>query len=615
MDKSRRILSDIITYLHYSKFLPDVNRRESWEELVSRNMNMHISKFPELEEEIKKAYKNVFNKQVLPSMRSMQFAGKAIEKNNSRIFNCSYLPMDNYRAFSEIMFLLLGGTGVGYSVQKHHVSQLPEIKKARIEQKFVVDDSIIGWSDAINALVASYFGARLTKPRFDYSDIRNKGVRLVTAGGKAPGPDPLKKCVFMIQSILDKKENGQKLRPIEVHDINCHIADAVLAGGIRRAAMIALFSFSDTEMAMSKYGKYWELNPQRSTANNSAVSLRHRLRKEDFYKYFDVMKESGTGDPGIFATHDKDYGINPCGEASLRAFQFCNLTTINGSEIKNQQDLEERVWSASLIGTLQASYTDLHYLRPQWIETTQKDSLLGISMTGICSGDVFSLDLKKAVKIILDTNEKYSKLIGINTAARTTMVKPEGTSSLILGTSSGIHPWWNDYYIRRKQINKVEPIYEYLKINFPQILEDDLIRKDVAHITIPIKAPEGAITRHEPVLDMLKRIEYFNDNWIVPGHRSGDNTHSVSATIYAGPEDWDTIREWMWSRRDKYNGVTVFPKDSGFHRQAPHEDITKEKYEEMYAKLQEFDVRKIPEENDNTNFTGELACAGDSCLI
>jgi ribonucleoside-diphosphate reductase alpha chain len=346
--------------MKYAKFLPDVNRRETWEELVTRNMNMHIKKYPLLAGEIVDVYKYVYDKKVLPSMRSMQFGGKPIEISPNRIYNCAYLPIDHLDAFAESMFLLLGGTGVGYSVQKHHVEKLPEIRKPNTNRtrRFLVGDSIEGWADAIKVLMKSYFGENLSTPDFDFSDIRPKGAQLVTSGGKAPGPQPLKDCIHKLKGMLDAKEDGEKLSPIEVHDMVCHIADAVLAGGIRRAALISLFSADDQEMISCKSGTWWETNPQRGRANNSATLVRHKITKEFFLDLWKRVEASGAGEPGIYLTNDKDWGTNPCAEIALRSFQFCNLCEVNVSNLESQDDYNERVKQAAFIGTLQASYTD-----------------------------------------------------------------------------------------------------------------------------------------------------------------------------------------------------------------------------------------------------------------
>jgi ribonucleoside-triphosphate reductase len=405
---------------------------------------MHIDKYPELKTEITNAYSLVYSKKVLPSMRSLQFGGTPIELNNSRIYNCSFLPIDDYRSFSEAMFLLLSGCGVGFSVQQHHVEQLPEIKIPTRTKRFLIGDSIEGWSDAIRAICKSYFtGSPL--PKFDFRDIRKKGALLITSGGKAPGPEPLKECLFQIQKIFERKETGSKLTSVECHDIVCFLADAVLSGGIRRAALISLFNLDDEDMLTSKFGNWWETNPQRGRANNSAVILRHKITKEEFDKLWTKIKLSNSGEPGMYFSNDKDWGTNPCCEIALRPYQFCNLCEVNVSDIIDQADLNERVKAAALIGTLQAGYTDFHYLRDIWKKTTEKEALLGVGMTGIASGAYTNCDLKEAAILAKEMNEYIAKEIGINKAARVTTVKPSGTSSLVLGTSSGIHAWHNDH--------------------------------------------------------------------------------------------------------------------------------------------------------------------------
>ena len=618
MDSSQRILSDLTVYMKYAKYVPELNRRETWEELVTRNMDMHIKKYPNLKNEIIENYKYVYDKKVLPSMRSLQFGGRPIEISPNRIYNCSYLPIDHLDSFAECMFLLLGGTGVGYSVQKHHVDKLPEIRKpsATRKRRYLVGDSIEGWADAIKVLMKSYFGSNTSTPDFDFSDIRPKGAALVTSGGKAPGPQPLKDCVHNITKVLDSKEDGEKLSPIEVHDIVCHIADAVLAGGIRRAALISLFSADDDEMIACKSGAWWENNPQRGRANNSAVLLRHKITKEFFMELWKRVELSGAGEPGIYFTNDKDWGTNPCCEIALRPYQFCNLCEVNVSDIESQEDFNDRVRVASFIGTLQAGYTDFHYLRDIWKKTTEKDALIGVSMTGIGSGTVLGYDMSKAAEIVKGENERVANIIGINAAARATTVKPAGTTSLTLGTSSGIHAWHNDYYVRRVRVGKNEPIYSYLVENHPELVEDEYFRPhDTAVISVPQKAPEGAILRTESPFQILERVKRVSQEWIKPGHRTGSNSHNVSATISLKEEEWELAGEWMWTNRDFYNGLSVLPYDGGSYIQAPFEDITEEKYHEMFDKLHSIDLSKVVETQDNTDLSGELACSGNNCEI
>ena len=614
---SREILSDITVHMKYARHLPEKKRRETWGELVDRNRRMHIKKYPNLWNEIDDAYKLVSDRKILPSMRSMQFGGKPIEVAPNRIYNCAFAPIDDWRVFGEVMFLLLGGTGVGYSVQSHHVEKLPEIQSPNKKRtrRFLINDSIEGWADAVKALFRSHFYGG-SKIRFDYSDIRPKGARLVTSGGKAPGPQPLKECLVKLEGMLDEKETGDKLRPIEVHDMICHIADAVLAGGIRRAALIALFSADDDEMVAAKTGNWWEKEPQRGRANNSAVLLRHRITKEFFMDLWERIRASGSGEPGFYFSNDKDWGTNPCCEIALRSYQFCNLTEVNVSDVETQEELETRVKAASFIGTLQAGYTDFHYLRDVWKRNTEKEGLIGVSMTGIASGKVLGLDMTAASKAVKQENERVAKIIGVNKAARCTTVKPAGTTSLTLGTSSGIHAWHNDYYIRRIRVGKNEAIYQHLAKNNPELVEDEYFRPhDTAVISVPQKAPEGAIMRNESALQLLKRVSKVSKEWVKPGHRKGQNSHNVSATISLKDAEWNDVGEWMWENRNNYNGLSVLPHDGGSYIQAPFEDCSVETYDAMLKSLKKVDLTKIIETDDNTDLTGELACAGGACEI
>ena len=578
---------------------------------------MHWKKYPELKDEISKAYEYVYSKKVLPSMRSMQFAGKPIELSPSRIYNCAFAPIDHPAVFAEVMFLLLGGTGVGFSVQKHHVEQLPRIHKPNPDdrKRFLIGDSIEGWSDAVKALIQSYFNGG-PNYSFDFGDIRAKGALLVTSGGKAPGPDPLRVCLAKVESILNQKKDGEKLTPLECHDIICHIADAVLAGGIRRAALISLFSATDTEMVASKSGAWWESNPQRGRANNSAVLLRHKVDESTFFDLWKRIELSGSGEPGIYLSNDKDWGTNPCCEIALRPYQFCNLCEVNVSDVKDQDDYEARVRAAAFIGTLQAGYTDFHYLRDVWKKTTERDALIGVSMTGIASGSVLNLNMNSAAQIVKKENARVAKLIGIKTSARCTTVKPAGTTSLVLGCSSGIHAWHNSYYVRRLRVGKNEAIYSYLAIHHPDLIEDEFFRPhDTAVISVPQKAPDGSILRTESPLQTLERVKHVASNWVGTGHRRGDNTHNVSATISIRSHEWDTVGKWMWENKAHYNGLSVLPYDGGTYQQAPFEDISEDEYNRLYAKLESIDLTKVIETEDNTDLSGEIACGAGGCEI
>tara|TARA_Y100000034_G_C6908273_1_gene422192 strand:+ start:5044 stop:6903 length:1860 start_codon:yes stop_codon:yes gene_type:complete len=618
MELASKILSDITVHMKYAKYIPHKKRRETWDEIVTRNMNMHIRKYPYISDDIEKAYKFVYDKKVLPSMRALQFGGKPIEINPARQYNCAFAPVNDWRVFSEIMFLLLSGCGVGFSVQSHDVEKLPEIRRPNPKRtrRYLVADSIEGWADAVKALIKSYFFGGSTL-RFDYGDIRTKGSLLVTSGGKAPGPQPLKECILKVRGILDEKEEGDTLSAIEVHDIVCNIADAVLAGGIRRAALLSLFDADDYEMLAAKAGNWQDQEPQRHRANNSANLMRHMITKEFFDEIWERVQASGCGEPGFYLSNDMNYGCNPCAEIALKPFQFCNLVEINAAIIETQEELNECAKVASFIATLQGGYTDFHYLRDVWRRTTERDALIGVSMTGIASRSVLELDFKEAAKVVVSENERVASAIDINKAARCTTVKPSGTTSLVLGTSSGIHAWFDQFYIRRIRVGKDESIYKYLLQNHPELVEDEYFRPhDTAVISIPQKAPDDAITRDESALHFLKRIKKISSEWVKPGHRKGQNTHNVSATVNIKESEWFDVGEWMWENRKSYNGLTVIPFSDHVFKQAPFEACSKETYEHLVESLKQVDLTKVIEEQDNTDLQGELACAGpEGCSV
>ena len=615
MELAAQILSDVTVHMKYAKYIPEVNRRENWDEIVTRNKLMHVKRYPKLKDEIYAAYQFVHDRKILPSMRSMQFAGKPAAINNARIYNCCFLPMDSYECFSEVMFLLLSGVGVGYSVQSDHVEKLPEIRRPTKTRRYLVGDSIEGWSDAVKVLMKAYFAGR-SLPLFDFSDVRPKGARLITSGGKAPGPEPLHDCLHNVRKVLDRKEDGDKLTPFEVHEINCYIADAVLSGGIRRSAMISLFDLNDKEMLTCKFGNWWETNPHLARANNSAVIVRHKIEKDVFMDLWDKIEASKSGEPGFFFTNDKDWGMNPCAEISLRPYQFCNLVTINASDVTDQEDYNERAKAATFIATLQASYTDFHYLRDVWKRTTEKEALIGVSMTGIASGKVLDLSMKDAATVVKKENKRVADLIGINPAARTTTVKPEGTSSLVLGSSSGIHAWHNEHYIRRLRVGKNEAIYNYLLENRPELVEDEFFKPtQQAVIQVPQKAPDGAITRQESAMELLSRVQTVWSDWVRAGHRKGENKNNVSTTVSIKDDEWDAVGNWMWTNRNMYTALSVLPFDDHTYTQAPFEDCDEETYAEMLQSLHEINVNNIIELEDTTEVQDTVACGGGSCEV
>jgi len=616
MDVGKKLLSDVVAYTSYSRYLSDEKRREIWEETVGRYflmMNKRYGKHTKLNDKLNEAWQAVYNKEVLPSMRFLQFGGKPAEISPNRGYNCSYMPVDSIYSFSESMFLLLGGTGVGYSVQQHHVAKLPKIQKATKLRRFVVGDSIEGWSDAIKVLFKAYFGLSKTIPRFDSSDIRAAGSLLKTSGGRAPGAGPLMECLFKIEAILMSKQDGESLSSLEAHDIMCHIADAVLSGGIRRAALIALFSFEDNAMMECKSGNWWELNPQRGRANNSAVLLRnfHGRDHLEYIKERNIV--NGYGEPGVFWTNDLELGTNPCAEISLKAFQFCNLTNVNLDGVRSQEELNRRVRIAAFIGTLQAGFTDFHYLRDIWKQTTEEESLIGVGLTGLASLSD-SLDLAEAAKIVKSENTYVADGIGIKKATRCTCVKPDGNTGALIGVSSGIHPYHSQYFIRTKRVNKSEAIYGFMMEHMPQLVEDDLEKPSTQAIfKFPIRAPKDSILKqNESAIELLERVKKVYETWIKGGHREGLNTHNVSVTVTVKSNEWDDVFKWMWKNRDCYSAIALMPEDV-IYKQAPFVECTEYEYRKLRGFIKDVDLSKIVEDFDTTNLKGEIACAGGGC--
>ena len=914
MNESNKLLSDIVAFRTYAKYIPHLQRRETLQETTNRVMNMHLEKFPKLSSEITKAFSLVHDLKIMPSMRSMQFSGEAVSSNNSRSYNCSFVHVSYERVFSEILFLLLSGVGVGYSVQKRHINYLPSIRKPKEEGYFRVHDSIEGWSQALHILMDSYFNSGI-RPDFDFSAIRPKGSYLVTTGAKAPGSEPLRRMLIEVEKVLQNCV-GRKLKPIELHDVICMIADCVLAGGIRRAALISLFDKNDEEMLKCKSDTWWEKHPYRARANNSVVLHRESTTKEEFDYIFKMCQDSNSGEPGIFWTNDYDIGCNPCftgdtivavadgrngvtikqlaeesnginsfpvysasegmynnqfgktnkfntwkteiknavafktgtkevitiilsdgsefrctpehllatkdgrwveaqysegeelakfysysnknsnksyrhinsktngfakqyrmiwefnkglynsdfqidhidenskndklenlqllslkdhkeksskskegnnnpvfrvknkehytwalkrssiiingnrygwskdkideslknfnennkepeikdedvilnekvfvqeiiwtgdtedvydltvqdnhnfyiitktddenylnssgilvhncAEISLNTNQFCNLTSINQTGITSEKEFFKRIRAATIIGTLQASYTNFPYINEKWNMITEKESLLGISFTGVADSMGFITPelLRQGAKLVLQTNEEFAKKIGINLAARTTTVKPEGSVSTIVGSASGVHDRHSKYYIRRIRMNESDPLAKYLKHEIPDLVEQDIFSESGVVISIPQESPKGSITRDmTSALDLLKRVNNYNVNWIKEGHRYGSNTHNCSVTISVKENEWNQLREEMWNTKDSYTGIALLPYDGGSYQQAPFEDIDEFKFKDMEKLVKHIDLTKVKEIEDFTNRGETIACQGNVCEI
>jgi ribonucleoside-triphosphate reductase len=593
---SVRELSDYTFVSKYARWIPEKKRRETWEEAVSRVKSMMLEKYsdkPDVLDDIEWAYEMMRKKKVLGSQRALQFGGKPIFKHNARIYNCITSFCDRLKFFQECMYLLLCGCGTGFSVQKQHVDELPKIVKSKSgTKKFVIPDTIEGWSDAVGVLVSSYFEQDELFPEytgknvnFDYSEIRPAGAFLNSSGGKAPGPEPLKNALSNIRKILDKalKElefaNGpiRKLSPIQAYDIVMHSADAVISGGVRRSATICLFSPDDEEMAKAKTGSWFVENPQRGRSNNSALLLRDKTTAEQFSELMKSVQEFG--EPGFVWSDSTELIVNPCVEIGMwpvdettgeSGWQACNLSTINCAKIKSEEDFLEACKAASIIGSLQAGFASFPYLGKASENIVSREALLGVSMTGIMEQHEICLNpdiQKKGAKVVKDENKRITKIIGINQAARTTCIKPEGTSSCVLGTSSGIHPHHAKRYIRRVQANKMEPIYNYFRDINPRACEESVWSNNDSDdvVAFCVEVPAGSKTKNQVgAIDLLTHVKSTQQSWVIPGTNKSLCTqpwlvHNVSNTINVKPEEWEEVEKFIYKNRKYFCGISLLP--------------------------------------------------------
>ena len=578
----------------YARWLESENRRETWKEAVDRVKNMMHEQYVDknVSEEIDWAYDLMFKKKVLGSQRALQFGGEPILKRHAKIYNCTSSYCDRLRFFQECFWLLLCGSGTGFSVQKHHVAKLPQLsqnKKPEDGFKYVIEDSIEGWADALGVLLSSYF----VKPSeekfkeykdqyivFDYSNIREKGSTLSSGVGKAPGFEPLQNGLEKIRELLDRcLANGQKkLRPIDAYDIIMHSSDAVLSGGVRRSASLALFSADDEDMAKAKTGNWYIDNPQRARSNNSALLLKDDTSYEDFKNLMESVKEFG--EPGFIWSDSTEMTFNPCVEVGMwpvdektgkSGWQGCNLSTINCSSVTDENDFYERCKAAAIIGTLQAGFTNLEYLGDISKAIFDREALLGVSLTGIMEKHDLVLTekvLKQGAKIAVETNKNLSKKIGINQAARVTCLKPEGTSSSMLGTSSGIHPHHAKRYIRHVQANILEPPYQYFKSYNPQACEKSAWSANNTDevVKFPIEVPDGSKLKNQlPAVEMLSVVKDTQKNWVQSGKNRSLCTqdflsHNVSNTVTVQPDEWEEVTKYIYNNRKFFAGISLIPQ-------------------------------------------------------
>lgn len=637
-------VQDYMLASRYARYLPGKGRRETYAEAVCRVRDMHLRRYPAAEEDIHWAFDQVLDKRCLPSMRSMQFGGAAIETNHARMYNCTFGICDRIEFFRDGLFLLLCGTGVGFSVEFEHVEKLPvlasSVNEGRVKH-FTVPDTIEGWADAMQELVSSYVEGCLVE--FNYSQVRHRGSLLATSGGRAPGHVPLRRALDRARNILDGAI-GRKLKPIECYDIMMHAADAVIAGGVRRSATICLFSMDDGEMMNAKRDNWFETNPQRGRSNNSVKLIHNETSKAQFLRIFAKQKE--WGEPGFYFSSDLSYGCNPCCEIGLNphlkvkdadgkitiesGWQFCNLTEINGAQIKTEEDFRIAVRAATIIGTLQAGYTDFPYLGDTTEQLCRNEALLGVSITGMMDSPKITLDpvmQQLMAKYAIEVNLEISTKIGTEQAARLTCVKPAGSTSLLLGTASGIHPRHARRYFRRVQANKSDPVYQFFNKHNPHMCEDSVwsANKTDDVISFCVEAPEDAILRSDmSAMDLLQHVHSTQQNWVVPGTGRPESNpglyHNVSNTLTVRENEWDQVAEYIWENRADFTGISMLAMmGDKLYQQAPHEEVTTAQDEalwnELVAKFRSVDYTQMQEGEDATNLQGETACAGGACEL
>ena len=618
------VYQDVIAMSRYARFIPEKNRRETWSETVTRLTSYLETKVPDLKKELKEVHDAVLNLEVMPSMRLMMTAGEACDRDNISAYNCSYLAVNNKRAFSEALYILMNGTGVGFSCERQDINKLPAIpaKVDYCEDVIVVEDSKLGWAKALKKLISSLYEGDI--PTFDFTKVRPAGARLKTFGGRASGPEPLKRLFdFVVETF--KHAKGRQLNSIEVHDIMCMIGEIVVVGGVRRSALISLSNLTDRRMREAKMGAWYNDNPHRGLANNS-VAYTERPDSETFMEEWLSLVKSKSGERGIFnriaaqeqaakwGRRDKDhpYGTNPCSEIILRDKQFCNLTEVVVRNGDTEESLARKVKLATILGTIQSTLTNFQFLSAEWTKNTEEERLLGVSLTGIMDAKITSNPDPKMLERLRDvareTNEKYAKKLDIPVSASITCVKPSGTVSQLVDSASGIHTRHNDYYFRRIRMDKKDPIYGFLKDKGVDV-EDEAFRPDsTAVFTFPMKAPKGAILR-----DGLTAIEQL-ENWLI--YQRHWCEHKPSVTISVKDEEWVEVGAWVWKHFDEISGVSFLTHSDHTYQQAPYEDCNKEQYEELLARTPKvIDWTEFTEEEDNTTGQQQLACVAGVCEI
>jgi len=617
------IYQSVIASSRYARFIPELKRRETWEETVDRMVTYLKSKNKGLDKEFKEIREAVLNLEIMPSMRLMMSAGEACERDNIAAYNCSYLAINNKRAFSEALYILMNGTGVGFSCERQEISKLPSIPEvlSNTDDTIVVGDSKLGWAKSFKKLLSSLWEGDI--PKIDYSNVRPAGARLKTFGGRASGPEPLKRLFdFVVDSF--KHAQGRKLTSLEVHDIICMVGEIVVVGGVRRSALISLSNLTDKRMREAKMGAWYNDFAWRGLANNS-VAYTEKPDMETFMDEWVSLVKSKSGERGIFnrvaaqkqaakqgRVKDLNYGTNPCSEIILRDKQFCNLTEVVVRNGDTKNSLLNKVRLATILGTLQSNLTNFKFLSHEWKDNTVEERLLGVSLTGIMDAKITSKPDPKLLEEMRDhartINHKYADKLDIPRSKSITCVKPSGTVSQLVNSASGIHARHADYYIRTIRMDKKDPIYEFLKDRGVQV-EDEQYRPDsTAVFSFPMKAPKGAVTR-----DDMTAIEQM-ENWLV--YQRHWCEHKPSVTISVKDHEWMDVGAWVWKYFDEISGISFLPHSDHTYVQAPYQDATKEQYEELRKITpKQIDWTSFIEEDDNTEGAQTLACTGGSCEI
>ena len=617
-------------YIHksrYARYLPEEQRRETWEETIDRYLNFWIEKGKLTLEQANGIFADIHDLDVMPSMRALMTAGEALDRDNVAGFNCSYMPIDHPKAFDEMMYVLMCGTGVGFSVERQYVTKLPEVAEEFHDTDTVIHvaDSKIGWAKAYRELISLLYSGQL--PKWDISGVRPAGATLKTFGGRASGPEPLVDLFNFTVSVF-REAAGRKLSSIECHDLCCKIAQIVVVGGVRRSALISLSNLTDDRLRRCKSGQWWQDNPQRGLANNSACYT----EKPDFEAFLNEWKslyESRSGERGMFSRVASqkqaenngrrdatfDFGTNPCSEIILRPYQFCNLSEVVVRATDSLEDLKRKVRVATILGTLQATLTDFRYLRKVWQNNTEEEALLGVSLTGIMDHTMLSgrenretlkewlTELKETA---IETNKVWADRLGINVSTAITAVKPSGTVSQLVDSASGIHPRYSEQYIRRVRADSRDPLCQILEqAGIP--VEDDVMSPPTKVFSFPIKSPDGAVVASEMgAMEQLELWEIYQDYWC---------EHKPSMTCYYRDHEFLEVGQWLYNKFDKISGVSFLPYSEHTYQQAPYEPVDLETYEELKKEFPESIDWNISENSDMTEGSQQLACTGNNCEL